>query len=176
MTNNTLSPGQQELLIDLPTWNYEGAVSVPITLIAHKQGIEVPYEFTVKGTVYMPVSVSPKLFKLDSSNLEQEILVRNNSKSDVELVRLHTETGRVRVEPVPATIPAGQQLKLRARLTERTSKSTRDNLAIPFAQAVDGVGAISFTALFNVEEKGPAPDLLPADNSRNCKRPAEQTY
>jgi hypothetical protein len=173
LSNNTLAPGQQELLLEVPTWNYEGVVEVPITLIAYRQGLEVPFEFTVKGTVYMPVSVSPKIFKLDNANPEQELVVRNNSKSDVELVRLHTETGKVSVETLPATVPAGQQLKLRARFTTRASKSTRDNLAIPFAHPVDGMGAISITALFNPEEKGPAPDFLPADTSRNCKRPTE---
>jgi hypothetical protein len=173
MSNNTLAPGQQELLLEVPTWNYEGAVEVPITLIAYRQGIEVPFEFTVKGTVYIPVSVSPKIFKLESAHPEQEILVRNNSKSDVELVRLHTETGKVSVEPLPAKVPAGQQIKLKAKFTARVSKSTRDSLAIPFAQPVDGMAVITITALFNAEEKGTAPDFLPADTSRNCKRPAD---
>jgi hypothetical protein len=173
LSNNTMAPGQQELILTIPTWNYDGDVKVPITLIAYRQGIEVPFEFLVKGTVYIPVSVSPKVFRLDGANPEQEILVRNNSKSDVELVRLHTETGRVSMAPMPVAIPAGQQVKLKAKLAAGVSRSMQDNLSIPFAKPVDSMGAISLQVLFSTEEKVAAPDLLPADASRNCRRAAE---
>jgi hypothetical protein len=175
MSNNTLSPGQQrELTIEIAAWEFDGAVDVPLTLIAHRQGVEVPFEIRVKGNVYVPVSVSPKIFRLDKDNPGQEILVRNNSKSDIELVRLHSESGRVSMEPMPATILAGQQIKLKAKLTTRSSTMPRDSLSIPLAQPVDDVGVITLTAVFDTEEpKSSTQQFLPADTSKSCKRPAE---
>lgn len=174
LSNQTIPSGQnKELIVEAPIWKFDGAVNESITLIAYRQGVEVPFKFTVKGTVFVPVSISPKRFKLDKTNPEQEVLVRNNLKSDVELASLYSESDKVTVEPIPATIPPGQQVKLKARFIPGASRMTMDNLAIRFAKPVDDVRAIGMTVLFNLEEKSLAPDFLPADKSRNCKRTTE---
>jgi hypothetical protein len=179
MSNGALVPGvQRELLIGVPSWDHEGGMNEQIILTAHRRGVSVPFEFAVKGNIYVPVSITPKRFKLNKDMPEREIVVRNNSESDVELVRLHTETGRVIVEPLPTTVPAGQQLSMKVKLSGRGGTSPRDNLSIPLAQPVDGVAVLAFTVEFDpgegmpmgdVDSKGiNEPPIIQSDKTRSC--------
>ncbi len=173
LSNGSLLPGEhRELILTAPGWDREGVVDEKLVLTAHLRGISVPFEVAVKGNIYVPVSLSPSRLKLDKDTPEREILVRNNSKSSVELVRLFTETGRAIVEPLPATIAAGQQRALKIRLSGKSGTTPRDNLVISFAQPVDGVSVLSLTVEFSSDggsaETGD-PGIIQSDKSKTCK-------
>jgi hypothetical protein len=153
-----LTPGQQqELTIGISTGNYDGAFSERIVLVAHRQEIEVPFEFLVQGFVYTPVSVSPReelRFNPAKGAREKEILVRNNSKSDLELKSLQSESGAIQVEPLPATIPAGQQLKLKVKQIKTVPKpDTLEHVVIVFTQPIEDMESISLSVVLNAREK-----------------------
>lgn len=179
LTGQYLMPGQQrELTIEVPIWNYDGAVNERVVLVAHRKGVEVPFEIAVTGNVYVPVSIVPNLLRFEKDDSEKEVLVRNNSKSDLELRRFHTETGAVSLEPIPATILAGQQLaiKVKSAKESRDKRSqTRDNLSIDFAKPVEGMSGLSLAVVIHPEKEkannsfNPArgvkiPPMMPAQN------------
>ncbi len=164
LTGQYLMPGQQrELTIEVPIWNYDGAVNERVILVAHRKGVEVPYEIAVTGNVYVPVSIVPNLLRFEKDDSEKEVVVRNNSKSDLELRRFHTETGVVSLEPFPATILAGQQLVMKVKSAkESRGQQNRDNLSIAFAQPIDGMAALSLVVALNPEKERASKSFSPA--------------
>jgi hypothetical protein len=152
-----LSPGaNQELTIEVPTWSYVGPVSERFTLIAKTERVEVPFEFSVQGNVYAPVSMIPVMLKFGKGEREKEVVMRNSSKSDVEVNRAISETRAITIEPLPAKIPAGQELKLTVRTAEALDSSlpnTVDNMAITFVKSVDGMAGLSFKVYINYQEE-----------------------
>jgi hypothetical protein len=152
-----LVPGQErELLVKFPAWKYDGAVNAHIILTVYWKGIGVPFEISVKGNVYVPVSIIPPNLCFSKGEREKEILIRNNSKSDIVLRQAFSETGQVTVEPLPTTIPAGQQLKMKVKVGQAldTAKAnTQDNISIPLEQPVDDMTSITFAVVANCIER-----------------------
>jgi hypothetical protein len=139
----------------------------------------------VKGNVYVPVSITPRTLKFQKEESEKEVRIRNNAKSDLELLPVYTETGQVIVEPLPATVLPGQEIVLKVTLGKE-SASLRENqddvLAIPFAKPVDGVNSLSLSVILNAtdaskgaQKAGSAGELplIPADKSKNCQVPPD---
>lgn len=167
LKEQNLSPGKlQELTILVPASGYDGAVNEPIVLAARRHGVEVPFEFSLQGLVYVPVSVVPRIlrFSLDKGEREKEILVRNNSKSILELKPLASETDAIAVEPLPATIRPGKQLAMKVRQARAVHQhNVSQNLEIIFSKAVDNQTSINLTVVLNaVEEKPGKIDNPPA--------------
>jgi hypothetical protein len=163
-----LLPGQnRELLIDVSTWYFQGDVNERLILTAQRQGVEVPIEIVVKGKVYVPVSVTPKVLYFEKNESEKEIQISNNSKTDIELLQVFSETGLMTVQPLPTRIPAGQKLALKVSLTKKVSEirpNTRDSISINLAQRVDDVGDVSVMVVLNSTKPKPDGPFNPADN------------
>jgi hypothetical protein len=154
-----LFPGQnKELHIGVSTWYFEGEVDERLVLIAQRKGIEVPFEIKIIGKVYLPISVTPKVLIFDKSENEKEILISNNSKTNVDLLQVSSETGLVVIEPIPTSIPPGQKLSLKASLAKKSweiQPNTRDSIAIILAKSVDDVAAVSISVVMNSTKPKP---------------------
>jgi hypothetical protein len=173
LNDQKLSPGQQELSIEVPTWNYDGAVSEHVALIAYRHNVEIPFEFTIQGNVYVPVS-APGHLRFKEGETEKEILVRNNSKSDLELLPSFSELGAIIIEPLPTSIRAGQQAKLKVKIApafQTVQRNTIDNMAISFAHPVDGVPSLGISFILNYHEVNPSQlPKLPDDSANQPKK------
>jgi hypothetical protein len=145
----------KELTIEMKSVLYDGDVKERVVLVFKKQGVEVPFEFTVKGHVYVPASVVPKLVQFDlKGEREKTILVRNNSKEILKIKSFYSETDAVSIEFLPATIPPGQQLQLKVKQIRDMARSDlRDNMTLSFAQPVDGMAALGLTVVLNPSKK-----------------------
>jgi hypothetical protein len=154
LKERTLVPGQsKELAFGISTLNYDGAFNERVVLVVNKEGVDVPFEVTVQGNVYVPVSLNPKILRFLTNESEKELLVRNNTKERLELKSLFSETNAVIVEPLPATILPGQQLKLKFRkVMEVGNPNTRDNLSISLTQPVDGIASLPLPVVLNYVE------------------------
>jgi hypothetical protein len=156
LNGQSLLPGQmKEIAIEMKSVLYDGDVKEQIDLVFKKQGVEVPFEFTVKGHVYVPASVVPRLVQFDlKGEREKTILVRNNSKEILKIKSLFSETDAVRIESLPATILPGQEAQLKVKWIRDVDRSDlRDNLTLSFAQPVDGMAALGLTVVFNPSKK-----------------------
>jgi hypothetical protein len=143
------------LTVEIPSEHYDGDVNERMDLVVRRQGVEVPFEFTVKGHVYVPVSLVPRLLQFDSKGeREKTILVRNNSKKILKIKSFFSEINAVSIESLPATIPPGQQLHLKVKqIREVTRSNLRDNLSIAFAEPVDGETHLRLAVVFNPSKK-----------------------
>jgi hypothetical protein len=152
-----LLPGaDQEMTVEVPTRDYDGAVNERFTLVAKVQNLEVPFEFSVQGYVYAPVSMIPRALRFKKGEREKQVVMRNNSHSDLQVKPAISETRQISIEPLPATIPAGQELKLTVRAGEALDSlvvETPDNVAITFVKPVDGMGGLSFRVIVNAQEE-----------------------
>src|SRR5437867_6086779 len=99
----------QTIELELLTQNYDGKVNEAFTILARHQEVEVPYEFKVQGFVYTPVSVFPRVLRFLKGEREQEIVVRNNSKSEVKLSSIYSQSSGIKIEPLPQALAPGAQ-------------------------------------------------------------------
>jgi hypothetical protein len=156
LSGQSLLPGKMNVLtVEIPSEHYDGDVNERMDLVVPRQGVEVPFEFTVKGHVYVPVSLVPRLLQFDSKGeREKTILVRNNSKKILKIKSFFSEINAVSIESLPATIPPGQQLHLKVKqIREVTRSNLRDNLSIAFAEPVDGETHLRLAVVFNPSKK-----------------------
>jgi hypothetical protein len=155
-------PGpRQELSVEVPTWNFDGDVKEQFTLFAKLNGVEVPFEFSVRGIVYTPLSISPKFLRFKPGEREKEILLRNNSKSDLKLEQVLSETKALTLDPFPATIPPGGQLKAKVKAGESldyAAPNAVDRVAITY-RPIDGFSGISYKVYLNSRGETPATSM-----------------
>jgi hypothetical protein len=159
MKEQNLIPGKlQELSILAPTSDYDGAVNERVVLATYRYGVEVPFEFSLQGFVYTPVSVTPKglRFIWAKGEREKEFSVRNNSKSTLELKSLISKTNLIAVEPLPATIQPGQQLAMKVRQVGNVQqRNVIQDLEIVFSKPVDDMESLRLAVLLNAVEEMP---------------------
>lgn len=155
-----LMPGKmQELKIEMATRKYDGAVEKDMILVAHQENAEASFEFAVKGFVYVPVSHSPRILRFTKGNLQKEILVRNNTKSALEIVSFLSESKIITAEPIPTTILPGQELRIHVKqIREINGTNLYDNLVFHFAEPIDGMSVLRLTAVMNYQEEEPTKD------------------
>jgi hypothetical protein len=156
LSGQSLLPGQmKELTFEIGSGHYDGDVNERIDLVFKRQGVEVPFEFTIKGHVYVPVSVVPVLVQFDlKGEREKTILVRNNSKEILKIKSFFCETDAVSIESLPVTILPGQQAQLKVKWIKDVARpDLRDNLTLSFAQPVDGMAALGLTVVLNPSKK-----------------------
>ena len=170
----SLAPGKErELIVSVPTYAYDGPVNERIILEVRRPGGEVSFEVIVKGNVYIPASVTPKMLTLNENEPEQEIRIRNNSQTNIELRPLHTESGQVAIESLPSGIAPGQEIVLKVKLDPKPGSKktpTRDNVVIPFKEPVDGLGGLSLTVDLYLKPGDPINILLQSlSSSGSCK-------
>jgi hypothetical protein len=166
LEQDSLQPGTHELLVTVPTWDYDGSVKETFTIDAKALDVHVPYEFTVRGNVYIPLSIIPKTLKLRKGEREKEIVLRNNSKSNLELQKFVSESQAIKLDPFPLTIPPGEQASIKVLAGEAVDDAfpnAIDHLAITF-KAVDGFAGISYRIYMNAREEKQERVLTPADD------------
>jgi hypothetical protein len=152
----SLLPGQdQKLTIEVPTWNYDGPVEDHFTLVAKASEIEIPFEFTVRGNVYTPLSVVPRSLQFHKGEREKEILIRNNSKKEISINQYISETRAIKLDPFPIVLQPGEEVKVKVRAGEAIDDAlpgTVDRMAITHT-AVDGFVGLSYKIYLNVPEE-----------------------
>jgi hypothetical protein len=180
-----LNPGGHELRIIVPTWQLDGVVNEHIVMTVRKLGATVPFDIEVKGNVYVPVFIAPKMLKFQREENEKEVRIRNNSKSDLELLSVYSETRQVMIQPIPATVLPGQEIMLKVKLSKESASlrpNQADNLTISFTKPVDGVNFLSLSVILNAADAGKKGEkaeakeevsLIPSDKSKNCKVPPD---
>jgi hypothetical protein len=153
LNNRQLLPGKSmELTVVVPTRIYEGVVQESLELVARRGSVDVPYKFVVQGFVYVPVTFNPKILRLNPNNdaREKELLIRNNSRSDLEIRSISSPSGALELEPMPLTIPSGKQMTLKLKQVREVEKAnTSEKLILKFAQPVEDVAALEIPVVLN---------------------------
>ncbi|MDM7997374.1 MAG: hypothetical protein QUT30_17025 [Acidobacteriota bacterium] len=166
LSNRRLLPGKSmELTVVIPTRIYEGIVYESIDLVARRSGAEAPFKFVVQGFVYVPVTFNPKILRLNpnSDAREKELLIRNNSRSMLEIQSISSPSGALELEPMPVTIPSGRQMALKLKQVREVEKAnTAEKLILKFAQPVEDVAALEIPVVLNSADSrdGLIQDLL----------------
>ena len=185
-SEQVINPGDHELRITIPTWQLDGVVNEHIIMTVRQPGVAVPFEIEVKGNVYVPVSIVPKRLKFRRDEREKEVRIRNNSKSDLEILPVYSETRQVQLQPIPVSVLPGQEIVMKVTLGSESGllpSNQTDSLAIPFAKPVDGVNALSLSVVLNAADAGKngeasgakeeIPLLFRTDKAKGCQgRPA----
>jgi hypothetical protein len=161
-----LLPGkEQELSIEVPTWNYDGSVEEKFTLVAKLENIEVPIGFKVQGRVYTPLTISPKFLSFREGEREKEIIMKNNSQNDLRLEQFLSETHAVTLHPFPVVIPPGEQRTFTVRTQESANTAfagALERTVITYAP-VDGFSGNSYKVYLNIPEEKPEREATPMD-------------
>jgi hypothetical protein len=160
-----LVPGQdEELAIEVPTWNYDGPVKDHFTLVAKARDIEVPFEFWVRGNVYTPLSVIPRRLAFSKGEREKEILMRNNSQKEIRINQYISETRAITLDPFPIVLQPGEEVKVKVKAGEVIDNAlpgTVDQMAITHT-AVDGFLGLSYKIYLNVPKEKENKPAAPA--------------
>jgi len=153
LSNRRLLPGKSmELTVVVPTRIYEGVVNESIDLVARLGDAEVPFKFVVQGFVYVPVTFSPKILRLNPNNdaREKELLIRNNSRSTLEIQSFSSPSGALELEPMPLTLPSGRQTTLKMKQVREVEKANAsEKLILKFAEPVEDVAALEIPVVLN---------------------------
>jgi len=151
-----LTPGsEEELTLEVVTSTAEGPLNERLLLMAGRADVEVPFEIVVKGEIYVPVSLSPRILRIRSAKeQQQEITVYNHSKETLILQSFFSETRALTLEPMPARIPPGGRIQIQVKQIQPVAKrDLYDNLFIEFAQPVEGQKGLALTVVLNASEK-----------------------
>ncbi|MBZ5498524.1 MAG: hypothetical protein LAP85_19175 [Acidobacteriia bacterium] len=144
----------RNIKMELLTENYAGEINEEFTTVISRQDVGVSYQFNIHGFVYAPVSSTPAVLKFLSGEREKEIIVRNNSKSEVIITA--PESVNFAVKPLPQTLPPGGECRLKVSALLNTSdKNYREPLSLGFAKPVEGKGGLTIGVIFNYEEPKP---------------------
>lgn len=156
----------QAVEMQLVTQNYEGSVKEGFALVVRHQEVEVPFEFTLQGSVYTPVSVLPRVLRFLRAEREKEIVVRNNTRSEVRVESVASESGGFKVEPLPQALVPGKETRLKIiHHVSNSQPNYQEVLALVFSTPVEGMAELSLPIVLNyVEQKRKTvPELTPAE-------------
>ena len=151
--DRTLVPGEgQKLELRLQTRDYDGEVNQTFSILAGRDDVEVPYEFKIHGFVYTPVSVSPRSLRFLKGESSKEVTLKNNSKSELQIVSVYSEKEGLEVQPLPQTVAPGAECRLTVTLKLKTYPTNyADNLVLRFASPVDEMESVGFSVTVNYE-------------------------
>jgi hypothetical protein len=146
-----LKPGEgQKIDLSLQTQELEGEIAETFTILAVSAGLEVPYEFSIRGHVYAPLSISPRSLKFLKGETAKEVVLKNNSKSAIQI--LSAKATDLDVQPLPQTIAPGAEYKVTVRLKLKSYGTNHlAEIALRFAEPVDGVKSATLTVTVNFE-------------------------
>ena len=156
ISTQELTPGEgRKIELSLATEELDGEISGTFTVLAdNAAGLEVPYEFSIQGYVYTPVSISPSALRFLRGESVKEIALRNNSKSTVQIIPA-TVAG-FEVQPLPQTIAPGAECRLAVKLTIKSYDTNHDAMiTLRFAEPVDDVDSIALPVIVNFEPPKP---------------------
>jgi hypothetical protein len=175
-----LVPGEQELLVKAVMESLEGPVQKQVVLSVQRENAVVPFEIEVKGFVYVPVSITPKVLSLSPTQAEKELRVKNNTNSTIELLQAYSEAKQITVDFLPTNIPPGGEILLKVKQDTKQAPLVPGkfySLSVPLAKPVDNVNFISFSVVGG-SAKGTSEGtesnqevVIKSDNSKSCKIP-----
>jgi hypothetical protein len=144
-----LVPGDgQKIDFEFRTEHYDGAVKEKFEILVAHEGAEVPYEFSLEGSVFTPLSVKPWPLTFPRDESAKVIVLKNNSKTDIQIVPVK-QVGFV-VGPLPQGLPPGAECRLTVQLTLKRPEINRgDEITLQFAEPVDGVQSIVLPVIVN---------------------------
>ena len=148
-----LIPGEgQKIEMGFLTQDYDGEVNATFTVLVEHAGVEVPYEFSIRGYVYTPVSVSPRSLRFLKGESSKEITLTNNSKSELGIVSARAQQSSLDVQPLPQTVAPGAVCRLTVKLTRKGYETNyRDELALQFESPVDDMQSVILPVILNYE-------------------------
>jgi len=164
-----LTPGEgQKIEMALQTQDYDGEINKTFTLIVEHAGVEVPYEFSVHGYVYTPMSVSPRALRFLKGESSKEFTLRNNSKFEARIVSFRSESENLDVQPIPQTLAPGAECRLTVVLKDTpVSENVREALTLRLADPIDGMKKIILPVVINyvrLENRWPdSPGIQPGE-------------
>jgi hypothetical protein len=155
LRDRKLPPGkEQKIQMELLTRTYAGEVNERFTAVISHQDVEVPFEFKVHGFVYVPVSATPRALKFLKGEREKEIVLKNNSKSEVT-VNAVSNAG-FSVTSLPQKLSPGADCRLKiAVLSDKQDKNLQSVLSFSFAESVEGTDGLDVPVILNYEEVKP---------------------
>ncbi len=160
LSDHKLLPGKlQKARLSFFTEGYDGAVDGKLTLLAGREGIQVPFEFRLHGKVYTPLSKAPKVIRFLKGENEKKVEIRNNSSFEVRFESVASETDNFEVSPLPQILaPGGRcELTVKSHLKD-TSANRAETILLRLAQPVDGAYNLPLPLITNfVEKKRQAP-------------------
>ncbi len=140
----------QKIELSLQTQDLDGEIAGTFTILAVSAGLEVPYEFSIHGYVYTPLSISPRSLKFLKGESAKEVVLKNNSKSAIQI--LPVKAADLDVKPLPQTIAPGAECRVTVSLKLRSYGTNHDAEAnLRFAEPVDGVKGASLPVIVNFE-------------------------
>jgi len=148
-----LTPGEgQKIELEFLTDDYDGEINATFTVQVEHAGVEVPYEFSIRGYVYTPVSVSPRSLRFLKGEFSKEITLTNNSESELAIVSVRTQGSSLDVQPLPQSVAPGAVCRLTVKLTRKDYKTNySDDLVLRFANPVDEVQSVVLPVIVNYE-------------------------
>jgi hypothetical protein len=155
LPDRKLPPGnEQKIQMELLTRTYADEVNESFTAVISHQDVEVPFEFKVHGFVYVPVSVTPRVLKFPKGEREKEIVLKNNSKSEV-IVNAVDNAG-FSVTSLPQKLSPGADCRLKVVvLSNKSDKNLQSLLSFSFAESVEGIDGLDVPVILNYEEVKP---------------------
>ncbi|HYK88001.1 MAG TPA: hypothetical protein VE398_04495 [Acidobacteriota bacterium] len=154
LANQRLSPGDNQVLsMQLITENFDGQVRVPFTVLAKRGDVEVPYQFEMDANVYSPISALPAQLLYLRDERQKELIVRNNSQSEVEIKGIYSGSGVFEVTPLPVVLQPGDKAVLRVSLLSIISRRNYpDMLSLTLARPVEDMQSLIVPVVLNYEK------------------------
>ncbi len=168
-----LRPGPGKIELQLATSNYDGDVNETLRFSTRNRGVQVPYEFTIRGHVYTPISLSPRVLKLRNDEREKELVLRNNTAREVKIIAIASETLGTEAKPLPLTLRPGETGRLNLRLGGAFSGINHgETVTLTLDQPIEGVHYLFVSVIHNfVETRVKTPDrLTPSDIEELLRR------
>jgi hypothetical protein len=153
-SDQKLKPGtSQTLLMEWMTQNADVPLDESFTMFVKHHEVEVPYLFKVSGTAYSPVSSSPARILFLRGETQKELTIRNNSKSQIGLRGMSSQSGSFRIGPLPLVLPPGGQATLSLTVARSISdKNYQDAVSLVFDQPVEDMASLIIPVVVNYEK------------------------
>jgi hypothetical protein len=152
LQNRKLPAGKdQKIQLQLLTQAYAGEVDEKFTATVSYQSVEVPYDFKIHGYVYAPVYSIPLTLLFLSGEHVKEVVVKNDSKSEVTINGFANKD--FEVSPLPQKILPGHACTLRVGIVQdRAEKNFIDSLSLSFDKPVEDMSSLDLSIVRNYEE------------------------
>ncbi len=151
IANRTLPVGnEQKIQMEFLTRSYAGEVNEKFTAVISHQNVEVPYDFKIHGYVYVPVYASPGTLAFRNGERVKEVVIRNDSKSEVVINKIASKD--FDVTPLPQKLPPGGSCTLKVSVLQDTAdKNHADSISLSFNKPVEEMGGLDLSIIRNYE-------------------------
>jgi hypothetical protein len=133
-----------------------GKLERSFAILVRYNGIEVPFEFKIRADVYAPVAAVPPILRFQKDEREKEIVLSNNSKSEVQIKSMDCENNEFSVQPIPLSLPPGGSARVAVKLLFPIQKRNfRDSISFNFLKPVEDMEYLPLPVIINPEEPKP---------------------